>query len=124
MADAHKIFLRKHFPWYETFLRHVPQAPHGNLGETDPGETMITYGKPFRILVPPEIARPWLFEWSPNANFIPAAGAFGNGRFADFAEDCFERLSPGRYFGRIGSVNASRGSRRIRFSFVVESKQP
>ncbi|MEJ5365495.1 MAG: glycosyltransferase family 2 protein [Desulfosoma sp.] len=124
MADSHKIFLRKHFPWYELFVRHVPQVRHRDMAEADPGETMPRYCKPFRIFVPPEITRPWLFEWSPNANFIPAAAAFGTGRVAEFPEDCFERLSPGRYFGRIGSVNASIGSRRIRFSFVVESTQP
>lgn len=44
----------------------------------------------------------WLFEVSPNANFIPSAGRFGAGPLMEFPKECWRISAPGRYFGRLG----------------------
>jgi hypothetical protein len=67
-------------------------------------ETEPTYNFPFRILVPDSLVGGWLFEWSPNLNYIPAAGKFGTGAHMMFTENEWNLLSPGKYYGRLGGV--------------------
>ena len=57
---------------------------------------------PFVLKVPAPLHKGWLFEVSPNPNFIPSAARFGNGPFMDFPDKCWNLLAPGRYFGRLG----------------------
>lgn len=61
---------------------------------------------PFVLKVPASLHKGWLFEVSPNPNFIPCAARFGKGPLMDFPEECWTLLAPGRYFGRIGYPTA------------------
>jgi GT2 family glycosyltransferase len=53
--------------------------------------------------VPEKLRKGWLFELSPNPDFVPSAGRFGKGSCMDFPENCWAMLAPGQYFGRLGS---------------------
>ena len=123
MESAHKIFIEKHFPWYKHVLQYIPKGRPEIPDVEDWPYGAPAYKEPFSLPIPKEIGRPWLFEWSPNKNFIPAAGCFGSGEYAEFADDCFRRLSPGRYFGRISALKNSMKSKEIRFSFMVRENE-
>jgi len=58
------------------------------------------------LKVPGHLHRRWLFEISPNRNFIPFAARFGRGPVFDFSNDCWNMLAPGQYFCRLGSPTA------------------
>ena len=63
-----------------------------------------TYNSPFVVVVPDILVGEWLFELSPNPNFIPAAGKFGTGLRVVFTENEWNLLSPGVYYGRLGGM--------------------
>ncbi len=77
---------------------HFKVSVTGKRGEA-PQPDFIT---PFVLKVPFSLHKGWLFEVSPNPNFIPCAARFGNGPLMDFPEECWSLLAPGRYYGRIG----------------------
>ena len=60
----------------------------------------------FDMNVPSALSSEWLFEWSPNEDFIPAAGRFGSGDRVDFSTADFDLLPPGEYVARIGRSGA------------------
>jgi GT2 family glycosyltransferase len=62
------------------------------------------YFQPFQLAVPDRYQQEWLFEWSPDPSFIPAAGCFGTGGYMEFPEKCWNMLAPGTYYGRLGSA--------------------
>ncbi len=72
-------------------------------------ESVADYRAPFRLATPESIRDDWLFEWSPNPDFIPAAGRFGRGRVMEFSEAHWRMLAPGRYFGRLNRSGSPRG---------------
>jgi len=79
-------------------MNHV--LPHGkSSNETGYGPNFTS---PFVLEVPPSLQKEWLFEVSPNPNFIPCAARFGNGPLMDFPDECWNMLAPGKYFGRLG----------------------
>lgn len=55
------------------------------------------------IPVPASLQKSWMFEWSPNADFIPSIGHFGQGKHFFFPGECLSRLAPGEYYLRLGS---------------------
>jgi len=73
---------------------------HGN-GERKQGY-YPDFTSPFTLEVPAHLQAGWLFEVSPNPNFIPCAARFGRGPLMEFPEECWNMLAPGRYFGRLG----------------------
>ena len=75
-------------------------VPHGN-GERKQGY-YPDFTSPFVLEVPVHLQAGWLFEVSPNPNFIPCAARFGRGPLMEFPEECWNMLAPGRYFGRLG----------------------
>jgi len=77
------------------------------------------FSKPFSIEIPAFLHEEWLFEWSPNRNFLPAAGRFGAGGQFEFPEYCWDMLAKGEYYGRIGSVKGY-GRRFLNMTWVVE----
>jgi GT2 family glycosyltransferase len=119
MVESRRIFMRKHFPRWYTFLeasgnwfRRLPGPGRKSLPESD-------FTAPFTLDVPERFHRGWLFEWSPNPTLLPAVGRFGRGGFVDFPAECCAMLAPGRYFGRVGSprglgLGAKRCSWRVR----------
>ena len=74
---------------------------------------------PFEMKVPDYLQKGWVFEASPNPNFIPSAGRFGNGDLMDFSEKYWSMLAPGQYFGRLGNP-AGYSSRSEVISWVVK----
>ena len=103
MARSHRIFLKKHCKGWKSIVKkildcfNVPTQPDRNqLRAPD-------FTSPFVLEVPENLYKGWLFEWSPNPDFIPSAGRFGKGPCMDFPEDCWAMLAPGQYFGRLGS---------------------
>lgn len=58
---------------------------------------------PFVLDVPERLKKRWIFEWSPNSNFIPSAARFGTGPTMEFPLECWAWLAPGQYFGRLGA---------------------
>ena len=119
MGDSRDFFMKKHFPRLIRLAQRIPHERLQGIRRNNGRKACPIFRAPFRVAVPTKMPRPWLFEWSPNPNFIPAAGAFGTGCWAEFSEDCFRRLSPGRYFGRIAPVQGSLRSHAVRFSFSV-----
>ena len=76
------------------------------------------FSHPFSIQMPAFLRREWLFEWSPNPDFIPSAGRFGSGRQFEFPHRCWEKLARGRYYGRFGKPKAFE-RRFLKISWVV-----
>jgi GT2 family glycosyltransferase len=60
------------------------------------------FQQPFTMTVPKAFRNSWLFEWSPNPNFIPAAGWLNHGSVLQFSNPYWEKLVSGRYYGRLG----------------------
>ena len=103
MARSRRIFSEKHCKGWKSRVKKildrfkVPAQPHRDeLRVPD-------FTSPFFLEVPEKLHRGWLFEWSPNPDFVPSAGRFGRGPCMDFPEDCWAMLAPGQYFGRLGS---------------------
>ena len=103
MTRSHRIFLEKHCKGWKSIVKKIldhfkalPQLDRNQLRLPD-------FTTPFVLEVPENLHKGWLFEWSPNPDFIPSAGRFGKGPCMDFPEDCWSMLAPGQYFGRLGS---------------------
>ncbi|MCP4753684.1 MAG: hypothetical protein GY866_22600 [Proteobacteria bacterium] len=105
--DTHELFMRKHLigckPAVSRFLK-LFTACFPNKPDREPS---ADYHAPFSIHAPELIRDDWLFEWSPNPDFIPAAGRFGRGEVMDFSETHWSMLAPGQYFGRLGRADGS-----------------
>jgi GT2 family glycosyltransferase len=116
MAESYELFLMKHGKvWKRRTKKALERFPGPAYSEN--GSNVTVFKKPFSLKVPPHLQKGWLFEWSPNPDLVPAVGRFGSGSRMDFPETCWELLSPGRYFGRLGSIKGS-GSPYDRVSFV------
>jgi GT2 family glycosyltransferase len=103
MALSRRRFGEKHLKgWRPATKRMISCLVRlGKDGREGPSPT--DFVRPFSLEVPCHLQDEWLFEVSPNANFIPSAARFGRGPLMDFPEDCWNLLAPGRYFGRLGS---------------------
>ena len=78
-----------------------------------------SFSGPFSLEIPSGLHKAWLFEWSPNRYFMPSAGRFGTGGQLEFSTLCWNLLSKGQYYGRIGRVK--RLERRfLNMTWVVE----
>jgi len=62
------------------------------------------FSSPFSLKVPDCRFGQWLFEWSPNPKFMPAAMRFGSGPKMEFSRKHWDMLAPGRYYGRMGGI--------------------
>ena len=107
MAQSRELFVRKyHSPWksrikqVEDFMRKEASHCQREVPATRflPDSLKKTQA-PFRL------RGKWLFELSPNPNFVPAAGCFGVGTRVVFPGECWDLLSPGRYFFRVGEIS-------------------
>ena len=103
MTISNQMFLEKHNRRWRSNLNKalgILETPvQGNAKELSTPEFL----SPFRLEVPEKWHGGWLFEWSPNANFIPSVGHFGSGPSINFTEMCWSMLTQGQYFGRLGS---------------------
>lgn len=120
MAESHDAFLKKHGKaWKLKTIKTLERFVRPTLNEN--GSNGSVFSQPFSLNVPPCLQKGWLFEWSPNPDFVPAAGRFGSGSKMRFPKTCWELLSPGRYFGRLGGIKKF-GTPFERMSFVKEEK--
>jgi GT2 family glycosyltransferase len=68
-------------------------------------ETLGVLTEPLVSVVPKALQRGWIFECSPNPNFIPSAMKFGKGSTAKFSRAIWRLLIPGRYYARLGGAD-------------------
>jgi len=107
MRQSHQLFTNKyHKPWKSRLKRLAPLfKAKWNFTDT----FVTTQSMPDAVKqmsVSPSLQDKWLFELSPDANFIPAAGFLGSGPRVEFPEECWRLLSPGRYFFRLGRATS------------------
>ncbi len=103
MAGSKEIFLEKYKGRKHNLnkaLCHFRSPLQPDIGDLRPPD----FASPFTLKIPGHLRGRWLFEWSPNPSFIPAVGNFGKGPWVDFSETHWSMLSPGQYFGRLGSA--------------------
>jgi GT2 family glycosyltransferase len=105
MAASRQIFMEKHDRGWKHGLSLLTSRLRQFLQVSIEPEVKPIYKSPFRIAVPESMQKGWLFEWSPNRSFIPAAGKFGAGPSVEFDEQAWNLLSPGRYYGRLGRLS-------------------
>lgn len=103
MAESHRSFMLKHCNGWRLFPKKTMASFSQFFRQPPATLAMETFRGPFIQNVPAELKREWLFEWSPNPDFIPAAGRFGKGPVMIFSEDCWRLLAPGTYYGRISN---------------------
>jgi GT2 family glycosyltransferase len=103
MAASQRLFLEKHAKRSVWRVKRVIRAlgPHSSPGELYPSKSPESIS-PFVIKIPRSVQDGWLFELSPNPDFIPAIGHFGKGPHVALPSGWEERLAPGRYFCRVG----------------------
>jgi len=104
MRESLSIFLEKHGNDWAKFTKKCLEKllPSGGPHKRSP-DHVKAFSAPFTLNIPASLRNGWLFEWSPNANFIPSAARFGRGSTLTFHERFWDQLAPGRYFGRLGS---------------------
>ena len=102
MTDAHLLYIRKHCKGWKKIIYDITRRiTVKNNGNSFP-ENMACYHAAFSLIIPKHFWKGWLFEWSPNSDFIPSIGKFGTGPEMLFPEKMWQLLAPGRYYGRIG----------------------
>ena len=122
MARSHRIFLEKHCKGWKSRVKKILDHFKA-LAQPDRNQLRAPdFTTPFVLEAPEKLRKGWLFEWSPNPDFMPAAGRFGKGPCMDFPEDCWAMLAPGQYFGRLGSpMKLGRHSQVV--SWVVSKEE-
>jgi GT2 family glycosyltransferase len=123
MAESHDVFLRKHGKAWKLNLKKTLERFLAPASLNEKGSNGPVFRRPFSLKVPPCLQKGWLFEWSPNSDLVPAAGRFGSGLKMRFSETCWELLSPGRYFGRLGGMKRF-GAPFQQVSFVKDETAP
>ena len=103
MKQSHQRFVMKHRKPWKFSLRRLAPFFKSNTNMTN----AIVVTQPVQdfvkqMPVPVSLRKKWLFELSPDAGFIPAAGFLGSGPRVEFPEECWRLLSSGRYFFRLG----------------------
>ena len=104
MIASQRLFQEKHIRGWKRYLKRLGIRFRKVLKISIEPEIKPTYNSSFRFLVPDSLVGEWLFEWSPNPNFIPAAGKFGTGVQVVFTENEWNLLSPGVYYGRLSAM--------------------
>lgn len=116
MQESWQKYQRKYMSgigsWIQTLVKKV-HSPRPALDDIP-----VQFRSPFIINLPLQLQQSWLFEWSPNPDFIPAAATFGSGEQFEFSPDLWKILSPGRYYGRLSKPQ----SFAPRFQFVAWEK--
>jgi hypothetical protein len=102
MARSHLLLLEKYRNPLHALINGITDHFKVPITGRRGGAPQPDFISPFVLKVPAPLHKGWLFEVSPNQNFIPCAARFGNGPLMDFPEECWNLLAPGRYFGRLG----------------------
>ncbi len=102
MVEAHDLFYRKNVRRSHVFWKRVLNHCSNRTMASEQRVTKIL-DDPGCIRVPSDLAgKPWVFEWSPNPDFIPSVGYFGQGKEFFFPDTCLNKLAPGTYYMRFG----------------------
>lgn len=126
MADSHSVYMQKHSKgWkkilYNLAIRDIFKSI-GNKIRSTHSENIPCYGSAFSLKIPESICNGWLFEWSPNPDFIPSIGKFGTGAELIFPVNMAKLLAPGRYYGRIGDCRRFMASYQF-ITWVIEESE-
>jgi GT2 family glycosyltransferase len=103
MEPSYQAFMEKHTRGWRKVVWNRVQGIHRIEGFTS--NLYKQYNSWFELQIPAPFPERWLFEWSPNPDFVPAAGCFGSGSSLRFGPECWKLLAPGRYFGRLGEIS-------------------
>ena len=107
MLQSYQMFIEKHSRgWKRAVWKRTKKCNNRPSTFVPPSAQFF---HPFQIPVPEPFQKQWLFEWSPNTDFIPAAGHFGTGPTMQFPMECWQLLAPGQYFGRLGRPSGLKG---------------
>jgi GT2 family glycosyltransferase len=110
MRLSQKMFMKKHLHgWRKSLIRQLSHLFKAKKICIEP-EIKATYNSTFMLSVPEILVNGWLFEWSPNSNFVPAAGKFGTGSLFEFSENEWRLMAPGRYYGRLSNASGWGGA--------------
>lgn len=105
MRVSMNLFLEKHrYAWKKSRVQRWVDLLGPDRTENFPW--VDRFQGPFCVEVPRTVSETWLFEWSPNPNFMPAALYFGSGLEMEFSRKFWNMLSPGLYYGRIGDIRS------------------
>ena len=105
MTVAHHLYIRKHCKGWKKIIYDITHRITAKNNRNPFPEDMACYHAAFSLKIPKHLWKGWLFEWSPNSDFIPSIGKFGTGPEMLFPEKMWQLLAPGRYYGRIGDRN-------------------
>jgi len=105
MMRSNQAFLEKHNRGWRLRLNKALRGFKTSVQQKTNHVITPEFLAPFKLSVPDKWQRGWLFEWSPNPNFIPSVGHFGTGPSMNFTRTCWSMLTQGAYFGRLGSSN-------------------
>lgn len=109
MQRSHQLFVHKHRKPWKSGLKGLERFFNGEAPPVN-GIRANQFLRDFvkDMPVPSHLQEKWLFELSPNPNLVPAAGCLGTGAQVHFPEECWDLLSPGRYFFRLGGTGSFR----------------
>jgi len=122
MRESFRVFHQKHFNGWGLRVMKSLGRLRVSRKEDKEKRRFMHLNSPFELEVPERLRGEWVFEWSPNPNFIPSVGRFGNGPIVDFKEECWTRLGPGQYFGRLGNRSSFGGYSQM-VSWTVEGEE-
>lgn len=103
MLESMALFFHKYPNIWKRYLVEAMARVPGSAQKMDSHWT-DRFSSPFSLKVPDFRRRQWLFEWSPNPNFMPAALRFGSGPKMEFSRKHWNMLAPGQYYGRMGET--------------------
>ncbi len=118
MTQSHGVFMEKYSAnrlYRGAILLRKLMRPQDSAADRS-GST--GFKAPFELEVPSSLRQSWLFEWSPNPDFIPAMGCFGRGPRMKFSETYWNLMAAGNYFGRLGPPHGS-GRDALQFTWTV-----
>jgi len=118
MARSHQMFVEKHCKGWRFCMKRTLDRFSASKPPIGVQSGMVCLTAPFLLDVTESLQNGWLFEWSPNPDFIPSVGRFGKGPQMSFPEKCWSMLSPGQYFGRLGNPKGLGMDARV-ISWVV-----
>ncbi|MBI9089861.1 MAG: glycosyltransferase family 2 protein [Desulfobacterium sp.] len=119
MVQSERIFYAKHGSLVMKGWQRAGKLFNRCHGREKPLSQASALTAPFTMDIPSKFGDRWLFEWSPDPYFLTAAARICQGRALGFSKADWDKLSPGRYVGRITSL---KGWRLKTMGFVWDKK--
>ena len=102
MKQSHQQFIKKHGARTKSIKKILGYFKSKTTEKNDQLE-IPCYQSEFKLNIPKSFQNEWLFELSPNPNFIPSICRFGKGPQMNFSKACWDLLASGLYFGIVGN---------------------